>query len=181
MSRVAIFGGSFNPPHIGHEALCLILLEACEIDEVWIVPTYRHYFGKELVDFAHRFAMCERMAAPFGERVKVCAVERDLDAKTSRMLDTLQELQRRNPEHRFRLAIGADILLETDKWYRWDKVAQLAPPLVFRRKGYAGGVLPSPPEVSSTQIREALAAGHSALPLISPAVQAYISEHGLYQ
>jgi nicotinate-nucleotide adenylyltransferase len=181
MSTIAIFGGSFNPPHVGHEALCLILLEAFGIDQVWLVPTFRHYFGKELIDFEHRFAMCERMAAAFGEPVQVSPVERELDAPESRMLDTLQELQRRHPNEKFRLAIGADILQETDRWHRWDEVAALAPPLVFGRKGYEGGVLPSPPDVSSTQIREAIAAGESARHLVSPSVLAYIEEQGLYR
>jgi len=181
MSTIAIFGGSFNPPHVGHEALCLILLEACDVDQVWLVPTFRHYFGKELIAFEHRFAMCERMAAAFGARVMVNDVERQLDAPESRMLDTLQELQRRHPDDKFRLAIGADILQETDRWHRWDAVAELAPPLIFGRKGFEGGVLPSPPDVSSTQIRATIAAGESALPLITPSVQSYIDEQGLYR
>ncbi len=181
MSKVAIFGGSFNPPHLGHQVLCLMLLEACEVDEVWLVPTYRHTFGKALAPFEHRQAMCERMAAPFGVRALVSHVERDLDADTSRMLDTLQELERRHPEHEFRLAIGADILLETDKWHRWQEVIALAPPLIFGRRGYAGGDLPAPPEISSTLIRERLAAGKSAVPLVPRSVQDYADEHGLYR
>ncbi len=180
MSNVAIFGGSFNPPHIGHQALCLMLLEACEIDQVWLVPTYRHYFGKALVDFEHRRRMCEELASPFADRVLVSEVERELDAPRSRMLDTLEELHRRHPQEKFRLAIGADILLETDKWHRWDAVCALAPPLVFGRQGYAGGTLPAPPDVSSSQIRETLAAGGSALPLVPRSVQDYITQKSLY-
>jgi nicotinate-nucleotide adenylyltransferase len=181
MSAVAIFGGSFNPPHLGHQALCLMLLEACAVDELWLVPTYRHYFGKELADYEHRLEMCRRMIAPLAGRARVSEVERELDAASSRMLDTLQELQKRHPGDHFRLVVGADILQETDRWYRWDEVTALAPPLVFGRHGYSGGDLPAPPDISSTSIRDALARGESALPLVPRSVQEYIEAEGLYR
>lgn len=181
MSRVGIFGGSFNPPHLGHQALCLMLLEACEIDELWLVPTYRHYFGKELADYDHRVVMCERLIAPLGERACVSQVEKQLSADKSRMLDTLQELHKRHSQIDFRLVVGADILQETDRWYRWDEVAALAPPLVFGRHGYEGGELPAPPDISSTRIRELLAQGETALPMVPRSVQEYIDAEDLYR
>lgn len=181
MSTVAIFGGSFNPPHLGHQALCLMLLEACDVDQVWLVPTYRHYFGKALLDYAHRLQMCQRLIAPLGQRARVSEVERELDAPKSRMLDTVQELQRQNPDTAFRLVIGADILRETDRWYRWTELAALAAPLVFGRHGYPGGDLPAPPDISSTAIRETLASGNSALPMVPRSVQEYIDNEELYR
>ncbi len=181
MSKIAILGGSFNPPHIGHQTLCLMLLETCEIDEVWVVPTFRHYFGKELVAFSDRVALCERMVAPLAPRAKVCEIEGQLPKPTGRMLDTLLALTRQHPEHQYRLVIGADILLETDRWHAWQEVTTLAPPLIFARRGYQGGDLPAPPEASSTKIREQLAAGHSALPWVPKSVQEYIDAHGLYR
>ncbi len=180
MSNIAILGGSFNPPHIGHQVLCLMLLETCEIDEVWVVPTFQHSFGKELISFSDRVALCKHMIAPFGPRAKVNEVEKEL-ASTGRMLDTLLALQGRHPSHQYRLVIGADILLETDRWHAWERVAELAPPLVFGRHGYEGGDLPAPPEASSTHIREQLAAGHSALPWVPKSVQEYMDAHGLYR
>ena len=178
---VAIFGGSFNPPHLGHQALCLMVLEACEVDALWVVPTYRHHFGKELVDYRHRVALCRRMVAPLGERAEVSEVEGELALPTSRMLDTLLELQARHADTQFRLVIGADILDEVEHWYRWPEVAALAPPLVFQRHGYKGGELPAPPDVSSTAIRMRLAQGKSAVPLVPRDVQRYIDDEGLYR
>lgn len=180
MSCIAIFGGSFNPPHIGHQSLCLMLLEACDVDEVWVVPTFRHYFGKELASFEDRVEMCRSMVRPLGERVRISLIESELEEPRGRMLDTLRALGELHPDNRFRLVIGADILQETDRWHAWDEVAALAPPLVFGRHGYPGGEMPAPPEVSSTKIRERLRRGESALPWIPKSVQRIITERGLY-
>lgn len=180
-TTVGIFGGSFNPPHIGHQALCLMVLETCDVDELWLVPTFRHVFDKELVDFEDRFAMCERMARPFAGRVTVSRVEEELGSPQSRMLDTLEELYRRFPGLAFRLIIGADILAETHRWHEWDRVAALAPPIVFGRRGFADGDLPAPPEVSSTEVRRRLAASESAVPLVPRSVLDYIASRGLYR
>jgi nicotinate-nucleotide adenylyltransferase len=180
MTRVALFGGSFNPPHLGHQALGLMVLEACPVDELWLVPTFRHVFDKELAPFEHRVAMCRRLIAPLGSRARVCEVEAELAAERSRTLDTLEELGRRHPGIELRLVIGADILQERHRWHRWDQVVALAPPLVFQRHGFPGGDLPAPPEVSSTEIRRRLAAGESALPLVPRSVMDYIAAQGLY-
>lgn len=181
MGGIAIIGGSFNPPHLGHQVMCLMVLEACEVDEVWVVPTYKHCFDKRLASFEHRVAMCERMIRPFGDRARVSRVEEELGRDKSRMLETLEELCRRHPEHDFRLVIGADILLETKRWYRWEDVVALAPPLVFARRGFEGGDLPAPPEISSTEIRERLGQGHSAVPLLPRSVMECIAREGLYR
>lgn len=179
MSRIGIFGGSFDPPHLGHQALCMMVLEAAPIDELWLVPTYRHFFGKALSDFDHRLAMCECMLRPFGERARVMEIEREM-ASEGRMLDTLQALQGRFPQHSYRLVIGADILQETHRWHRWDLVVDIAEPLVFKRHGFPGGDLPAPPEVSSTDLRARLASGQSIEHLVPRSVRAYIEAQGLY-
>ncbi len=180
MTRVAIFGGSFNPPHLGHQALCLMLLETSPVDEVWLVPTFRHYFGKTLIGFEDRVLLCEQLVAPLGNRASVSRVESELPNPQGRMLDTLEALIARHANHAFRLVIGADILLETARWHRWDEIEKLAPPIVFQRHGYQGGDLPAPPDVSSTKIRELLSSGESAVPLIPKRVQAVIERRGLY-
>lgn len=182
---IALFGGSFNPPHVAHQMVCLFVLETCEVDELWMVPTYNHAFAKQLADFEHRFAMCERTAAAFGGRVVVSDIERQMGEEVSRTLDTIQELYERHSGVALRLVVGADILAETDKWYRWDEVSRLAPPIVIGRGGFTIGSGDDEqgldmPEVSSTEIRERLRAGHSALPLVPRTVMNYIAEHGLY-
>lgn len=180
MSRIAIFGGSFNPPHLGHQALCLMLLEAAPVDAVWLIPTFRHYLGKTLIDFAHRAKLCRLLVAPLGPRAQVLEVEREMKSQ-GRMVETLREIRKRHPGDSFRLVIGADILQETDRWHRWEEVCQLAEPLVFKRHGYPGGELPAPPDISSSELRARLAAGQSLVPLVPIRIQQAIEDAGLYQ
>src|SRR4051812_26752381 len=64
--RVAIFGGSFNPPHVGHQLAALWVLETAGVDELWFVPAFVHPFEKALAPFEDRRRMCERAAAALG-------------------------------------------------------------------------------------------------------------------
>jgi len=188
-SRVAIFGGSFNPPHVAHQLVALFVLETMPIDELWFVPTWRHPFAKHLARYEDRVAMCELAAAPLGARVRVSRIEEEVARApgfvASRTFDTLQALAARHSGASFHLVIGADILGETDKWYRWDDVVALAPPIVVGRGGFpvpAGAIVAGieMPEVSSTEVRARLARGESALPLVPRSVLGYIAHRGLY-
>jgi len=191
MTRIALFGGSFNPPHVAHQLVALYVLETCEIDELWFVPTYVHPFHKALASFEERLAMCELAAAPLGPRAHVSRVEEELaqqpDFVASRTFDLVELLLAQEPENQYRLVIGADILRETDKWYRWDDLAQLAPPLVIGRTGYplpagASETGIAMPEISATRARELLAAGDPAAASLLPReVVRYIAERGLYR
>ena len=93
MRTVAIFGGSFNPPHLAHQMLCLSVLETAEVDGCWMVPTYRHPFAKDLADFEHRFRMCELAVEVFAGQVQVSRIEEELGQEASRTLDTLRALR----------------------------------------------------------------------------------------
>ncbi len=197
MTRIGLFGGSFNPPHAAHQMLALYVLETCPVDELWFVPTWAHPFGKELASFADRAAMCELAAAPLGPRARVSRAEEALAARpgfvASRTFDLVAELER--PDRELRLVIGADILADTAKWYRWDELAQRAPPIVVPRHGYPGGGGPAVesarggsrlgiimPELSSTHVRELVRAGDPALAGLLPReILRYIAEHGLYR
>jgi nicotinate-nucleotide adenylyltransferase len=189
MRRVGLFGGSFNPPHVAHQLVALYVLETL-VDEVWFVPTYSHPFGKPLVPYDHRIAMCELAAAPLGARARVMRSEYELAQKpdfvASRTLDLVEHLSAQYPDVALRLLVGADILGETDKWHRWDELVRRAPLLVIGRTGYelpagstATGV--TMPEVSATKVRELLAARDPAVASLLPqTVLRYIARHGLY-
>ena len=77
MPRIALFGGSFNPPHLAHSLVALYVLETAPVDELWITPTFRHAFGKDLASYDDRIAMCELAAAALGPRVRVSRAEED--------------------------------------------------------------------------------------------------------
>jgi nicotinate-nucleotide adenylyltransferase len=181
VTRVAVFGGSFNPPHVSHVLAAAYVLATQEIDRVLVVPTYGHPFGKSLVSFEHRFAMCERAFSDLA-RVEVSSIERTLGGE-SRTLYTLQALQRAHPDWALRLVVGGDILNEAHKWFAWEQVVALAPLIVLGRQGHSAPGAPSPvlPELSSTTLRAMLARGDDVGALVPRTVRAYLAEHGLYR
>jgi nicotinate-nucleotide adenylyltransferase len=190
MTRIALFGGSFNPPHVAHQLVALYVLETCEVDELWFVPTYVHPFGKPLAPYEDRIAMCELAARALGGRARTSRAEEELARRpgfvASRTLDLVAMLAEQHGRT-FRLVIGADILLETHKWYRWDELVRRAPPIVVGRSGHplppeateTGVVMP---EVSATRVRALLAAGDPSVRTLLPGeVLRYIAAHGLYR
>ncbi len=179
--RVALLGGSFNPPHVAHLMAAFWALATQPVDEVWLLPAYTHPFGKDLAPFADRVRMCE-LAARALRGVHVCAAEEELagDPLVGKTARTLEHLREKRPTHRFSLVVGADVLPETGKWYRWDRVCELAGLVVVGREGYpAVEGAPALPAVSSTLIRERLARGEDVSALVPRKVLEYVRERGL--
>jgi nicotinate-nucleotide adenylyltransferase len=184
-TRIALFGGSFNPPHVAHQMVALYVLETQPVDELWFVPTYTHPFAKELVAFEQRVAMCELAAAAIGPRARVDRSEEELAKQpgfvSSRTLDLVEHLAASRPGAQFRLVVGSDILGETDKWHRWDELCKRAPPIVVSRPGHPGGTGVAI-DVSATRVREWLAAGDPRVFALVPAsVLRYIAANQLYR
>jgi len=183
MKETALLGGSFNPPHVAHLMAAYWALSTQGASEVWLLPSYRHPFGKELAPFEDRVRMCRLAAAPI-RGVHVCTAEADLkdDPDVGKTARTLEYLVERHPQRRFALVIGADILADTDKWYRFDRVRELARIVVVGRAGHAGPPgAPALPAVSSTEVRERLAKGEDVSALVPRRVLEYVREHGLYK
>jgi nicotinate-nucleotide adenylyltransferase len=180
---IAILGGSFNPPHVAHLMAAYWALATQEVAEVWLLPAWRHPFGKALAPFEDRVRMCE-LASRHVRGVGVCAAEAELkdDPLAGRTARTLEHLAAKHPDHRFTLVVGADILPDTDKWYRWDLVKALARVVVVGREGWppVPGA-PSLPRISSTEVRERIGRGEDVSGLVPRAVLAYVSERGLYR
>ncbi|MFL5322608.1 MAG: nicotinate (nicotinamide) nucleotide adenylyltransferase, partial [Myxococcaceae bacterium] len=153
--HVALFGGSFNPPHVGHLLATHYVYSTQEVDEVWWMPAWNHPFGKTLESFEHRVEMCRQIAKDASGWFKVSEVEREVGGE-GRTVDTLAFLHKRFPEHRFTLVIGSDIVKDLPKWKEFDRVQQLARVLVLYRAGHPepGAVGPPLAEVSSTEVRE---------------------------
>lgn len=179
---VAILGGSFNPPHVAHLMAAYWALATQDVSEVWLLPAFRHPFGKVLAPFEDRVRMCELAVRPL-RGAGVCTAERELadDPLVGKTARTLEHLRSKHPTYRFALVVGADVLPDADKWYRWDRVQELARVLVVGREGYppvAGA--PSLPAVSSTLVRERIARGEDVSGLVARRVREYIAEKGLY-
>lgn len=172
--RIALYGGSFNPPHRAHALVAEWVVKSGAADEVWLVPVYQHALdgqqGKQLAPFTDRLAWCAAMAASLGVSARVCDVESTLPVP-SYSIDTLDHLAKTHPDHEFRLVVGADILDQTDQWKRWNEIEAHYDPLVVGRAGFRGPAgVPVFPAVSSTEVRTRLAAGRSVDDLVIPAV-----------
>lgn len=180
---VAFFGGSFNPPHVSHVLAAVYALSVAPIDEVLVVPVFRHPFAKELAPFEDRLEMC-RLALGWIPRVRVSEVERDLGGE-SLTLRTLEHLSAAHPDLALRLLVGADVLADLPKWHRFDRIAEIAPPIVLGRAGVNRSDAPEPllPKISSTEVREALARGDAAAvrALVPASVLDYVAKNNLYR
>lgn len=180
--NVAVYGGSFNPPHVAHVLACALVLATEDVERMLVVPTFLHPFAKELAPYEDRVAMCSAAVAGM-PGVEVSRVEQELGGE-SRTLRTLEHLARAHADWRLRLVIGADILAEAPRWFGFEAIAKLAPPIVLGRAGVpAPGAGPALlPEVSSTRVREAIARGawDEVRPVVPRAVVAHIRSRGLY-
>ena len=180
--EIAVFGGSFDPPHIVHVFLALYARSVGAVERVIVAPTFAHAFDKPLSDFDHRLALCERAFAPI-TGVEVSPIERELGG-VSRTLRLVTELATRFPHHRLRLLIGADILRDAPRWQQFDEICRRAPLLVAGRSGFArpeDAPTLELPEVSSRAIRTALANGDDVSHLLPADVHAYIEANGMYR
>lgn len=185
--KVAFLGGSFNPPHAGHQLACLVLLEMEGFDQVWLVPCYRHAFAKRFIEFSHRVQMCRLLARPFGDRVLVEQIERELlEQGVNRTAATLDLLAARHPQEDFTLVVGSDLVGELNQWKDFQHIVDRHRILVLPRAGWRPEAGPwrvaelQLPGVSSTELRRRLSDGRAVAGLLPAAVADYIALHGLY-
>lgn len=173
---VAVFGGSFNPPHLAHVLALAVVHARYEVDRIVVVPTFQHPFAKQLAPFEDRVKMCE-LAMGFLPRVEISRIEEELGGE-SKTLRTLEKLQERHPGKQLRLMMGADIIVESAKWHRFDRIKELAPPIVLGRVGvsYEGAPAPVLPNISSTEVRRAFASKESS-PVLEELVPRKVVEY----
>ena len=157
--RVALYGGSFDPPHVGHAMVAAWLRWTDQADQVWLVPVGGHAFGKALSPFDRRLDWTGALAGALGPRARVEPSECRLPPPTCKA-DVLDHLAAAHPAHAFSFVVGADNLATFDRWHRAEALLAAYPRLVVGRAGH-----PSPdgvpvfPDVSSTAVRAALARG----------------------
>jgi nicotinate-nucleotide adenylyltransferase len=176
---------------VAHRRAAELLAASGDFERVIVVPVHEHALEKRLAPYDHRIAMCEAsmLVAP---SVEVSCIESELEPPNF-TLHTLRALRQRLPGAEFRLVVGADVLLEADRWHEFDEVIRLAPLYPLGRAGVDCEEAPVPvlPEVSSSEIRERLRGRHEG-PIASglrarleswlwPAVIDYIEAHDLYR
>lgn len=177
METIGIYGGSFNPPHIGHYLSAAYALQ--QIPRVIVIPCADHAFGKNLEPFEHRYRMCLQTFAGLSPKVEVSNIEHMVFQETGRpsyMIDTIRHVAEMEPTAvRFVLIVGEDVEDELPEWYRWHELKEMVEILTLPRNR---SILPS---VSSTEMRHAIVADKPRFYLLNPSVERYIEEHSLYQ
>ena len=175
--HIALFGGSFNPPHIGHVLNACYVLSAFDADELWVMPVFAHPFAskRNLWPFELRMELCREAFACLGSRVVVSDIEEKAPAG-SKTVDLLEWLLPQRPGDTFSLVVGSDILKETHLWKRFDRIQELVRLIVVQRAGCEAPSLSGPviPEVSSTGIRRLLAAGEDPKELLPLGVRQHL-------
>jgi nicotinate-nucleotide adenylyltransferase len=175
MTRYAMYGGSFDPMHMGHLS---IVERAIEMDyDVLVVPAFRHAFGKQSAPFEHRVRMCE--LALQGQRLqpqaRVCALEGSLAHGQNAPVYTYDVLcaLRARLQTAPCLLVGPDIAGEWERWYRHAEID----------REFGRLCLPMTRPVRSSTIRQQL---HDGIPLdtlhasLPESVRTYIEAEGLY-
>ena len=126
MSRIALFGGSFNPIHNGHLHLAQTVHQQCGLDRMLLMPsgTAPHKSSDAYAPAADRLAMCRLAAEPY-PWLEVSDYELTKPGK-SYTVETLRYLHSRFPEDALFLLTGSDMLLSFDSWYCWQEILTLA-------------------------------------------------------
>jgi nicotinate-nucleotide adenylyltransferase len=198
--RVALFGGSFDPPHYGHIAIATAAADVFDLDQVLFAPVGRQPLKAEgaPTSFADRLAMVE-LACRADPRFAVS----DLDAPRSDgspnyTVETLATLQESMPDARLFNLVGADSFLNLRRWRESERLLDLAEWIVVSRPGFPLANLSAlgltPPQrsrvhllqtvhedVAATNLRERLEAGDQCADVLDAAVSAYIQAHHLYR
>ena len=163
--EIALFGGSFDPPHLGHVLAAAYVLATEPVDELWLLPVHEHPLGKKpAASFDHRVLLCEQAVRDLA-RVKVSRLEGELKGE-GRTVDLLEHLHRERPRDSFALVLGTDLVAERPQWKRFERIAELARIVTLARSGFSQGALL--PEISSTQVRAMLASGSADLARLVP-------------
>lgn len=189
--RIALYGGTFDPPHHGHLILAREAREQLALDRVVFVPAARSPFkpGVEITPPALRVAMVR--AAIDGEEGFALDESEVARGGTSYTIDTIQTARERWPGAELLWFIGADHVPELPKWRDWETLRTLVQFIVFSRTPttFAEGIEdPSTPfpvvsrrfDISATDIRARVAQGRSIRYLVPETVRSLIEKHGLY-
>ena len=191
--RTGVFGGTFDPPHVGHLLVALDAADALALDRLLWIPAATQPFKADdpMSDPAHRLAMTA-LLTDADARFVTDAVEIGRGG-LSYTVDTLRTLEARDPGTAWVLCVGADAFRGFQRWREPREIARLATVAVLARAGTGAdpaalAAVPGATEVavrrvdvSSTEVRARLRAGRSVRGFVTEPVAAYIAAHGLYR
>lgn len=191
--KIGIFGGSFDPIHIGHAIIAQHIIGSGEVDQLWMmvspVNPLKADKQRQVTD-SDRLRMVEMVTRPM-EGVETSAFEFTMP-RPSYTIDTLNALQEKFPDDDFYLVIGADNWVVFDRWRNNEEILAKYHLLVYPRLGYEVVIpeqlcervrLVEAPviELSSTMVRERLAQGQSVRYHVPDNVLEFIENNHLYQ
>lgn len=194
--RLGLFGGTFDPIHLGHLVLAEQCREACQLDSVWFVVAGAppHKMG-ERTSVDHRLEMA-RIAVAGNRAFEVSEIETKRPGPHY-SVETLAEVKRQRPEDELFFLIGADSLVDLPGWRQPEGIARLATVVVVNRPGidpertaalpaFGPGTFPlksvtiPPIGIASNDLRRRMSEGRSIRYMVPRGVEAYIEANGLY-
>lgn len=187
MTRIGVFGGTFDPVHVGHLAVASAASYALELDQVLFVVAHQPWQKvgtRQISDSTMRLAM---VAASTADRDDLIASSIEIDrGGSSYSIDTIEELQREHPNSELILIVGSDVLPDLNTWHRHEELRDMVTVAVVDRPGDVGAEAPpgwtveriSAPLVhlSSSLLRARLAAGEPVDYLVPRAALAVFAQ-----
>jgi nicotinate-nucleotide adenylyltransferase len=180
LSRVGIYGGTFDPIHLGHLHVITQLIEKNLVDLLLVVPAGMPLLRENapLATGQQRRTMCQLaladLPAEIASKVQVNPIE-ILRTGPSYAIDTVEAVAQNFPDDTIVLVIGQDAAEKLDQWHRIDELREMVEFLIIARPGYTGdGVDIGALQVAATTIRQGLSAE------VSSSVAAFIRENNLY-
>ncbi len=180
MTKIACFGGSFNPPHLGHLEIALTVLKQESFDEVWFLPTISTPLkNSPLASFEDRLNMLNLLIKPY-RKLKVCTIEESLPLPNY-TINTVRTLTSMYPNHHFTWIIGSDQSQQFSAWKDHEELLTLIDFIVVVRAEEEALHpemkvirIPGIERFSSTNIRS------GKLKDTTPEIVRYIFDHELY-
>ncbi len=191
MARLGLYGGTFDPVHLGHLLVAQAAIEELSLDRLFFIPATQSPFKPEFkpASAALRIRML-RLALAGQERVEVDEQE-TLRGGISYSIDTVRDYVARFPGAELFWLIGADHVGSLPRWREAEQLAQLAEFVVIPRPGSSPASLPAPYRLrelrgfplslSSSEIRSRVGAGRAIRHLVPAAVAEVIPAEGLYR
>lgn len=193
--KLGIYGGTFNPVHLGHIHLLREVRRLTDMDKILVMPDRvpPHKAASDLASGQVRAQML-RLAVRDIDGAEVSMLELDKEGKSYTYL-TLRELKQLYPDDTLYLIMGADMLLTFREWRNWEEILSNAHLIAAARDdgeyealkkaaaelGNADVLKIEPLPMSSTDVREAVKAGQPIDGMVPAEVARYIVEHGLYR
>ena len=180
MSRVGIYGGTFDPIHLGHLHVITQLIEKNLVDQLLVVPAGLPLLRQNapLATGQQRRTMCQLaladLPAEIASKVQVNPIE-ILRTGPSYAIDTVEAVAQNFPDDTIVLVVGQDAAEKLNQWHRIDELREMVEFLIIARPGYTGdGVDIGALQVAATTIRQGLSAE------VSSSVATFIRENNLY-